>query len=1033
MAVDIDSLQIEIEATASDADKKIQGLVGSLNALKTALGGMGNTGLGKLASQMKAINKAAEQADDISDKIRNLAQAVTGLRDLGNVRVTKDLSTRIRDLAISCMAFTDDTIDRIGRMAGALTELALAANAMRGFRFPGNTIQNFIDSVNGPQDPEEIDSVGRSARGAEQSVHRLSSAFARLRDGIGRAGSAVAGFSKDVLKVGSKTLMTPFRDAYSAVQRLVGGIKNLERMFGRILVYRAIRTIIKEITQAVREGINNLYQWSAAFNGEFSRSMDRAATSLQYFKNSVGAAMAPLINALVPILEIVIDKIVEFINLLNQLFARLFGATYWTRAIKGSAKFADTVGKGNKALQKMKDYMLGIDELNVFNDNKASGGSGGASAPDYGGMFEDVYEFDPGVFDFAEQIKKAIKKGDWAGAGKLIAEKINSIFNPQKWGNFGKKVGTWINNGLQFLRGIIGNINFRQVGQAVASALNGVLSNIDFTNAGRLWAELKLMLPKFLIGVLETADWGLIGTSVHDFITGALNGISDWVADVDWAQLGYDLIDGICDFIEKLDIVDILKSLGILLLRIGNAVSQLIIGMLQRVVEEIDPTGTLSDLFDFEGAKADLNKQTDEWVAKIKETQKKADDALKPTTIGGVDSNKRIIGKTTGIKTANNTVAEAKEAQKAIDSATKKTKAKTTTSFIDVKSVAKGSKGAANAVAQAAIEAAKKVKGETDSINEYIPQSAKNGSRKTKEQFSGVANWFKTNVTDKIGKAFGNVFDEGSSSSLSSKSKSVVENIKKPFATVGKWFKQNVTDKIGSHFDELNGDKSTSLKTKGKETVSGVKSAFDPFSGWVKKNVTDPTVKTFSDAYGDIKSVFTGTGTENELTKAVTDAIAGPIKGLAAGITKAVTVPVDAINETIIALKKFKIGGVQPFNYLKTVKGTTVQMYAGGGFPTSGEIFIARENGLPELVGRIGNQAAVANNGQIEEGIARATEQANEGTIRALYNVAEQLIRAIEENATEVLIGDEQIGRANDRYQSTKGTNSSRGAFAYAR
>lgn len=50
--------------------------------------------------------------------------------------------------------------------------------------------------------------------------------------------------------------------------------------------------------------------------------------------------------------------------------------------------------------------------------------------------------------------------------------------------------------------------------------------------------------------------------------------------------------------------------------------------------------------------------------------------------------------------------------------------------------------------------------------------------------------------------------------------------------------------------------------------------------------------------------------------------------------------------------------------------------YASGGFPTSGQLFYARENGIPEMVGKIGNQTAVANNGQIEKGIADAVYKA---------------------------------------------------------
>jgi hypothetical protein len=48
---------------------------------------------------------------------------------------------------------------------------------------------------------------------------------------------------------------------------------------------------------------------------------------------------------------------------------------------------------------------------------------------------------------------------------------------------------------------------------------------------------------------------------------------------------------------------------------------------------------------------------------------------------------------------------------------------------------------------------------------------------------------------------------------------------------------------------------------------------------------------------------------------------------------------------------------------------------AGGGLVDTGEVFIARESG-PELVGRFGNQTAVANNEQIIQGIASGVASA---------------------------------------------------------
>ena len=117
-----------------------------------------------------------------------------------------------------------------------------------------------------------------------------------------------------------------------------------------------------------------------------------------------------------------------------------------------------------------------------------------------------------------------------------------------------------------------------------------------------------------------------------------------------------------------------------------------------------------------------------------------------------------------------------------------------------------------------------------------------------------------------------------------------------------------------------------------------------------------------------------------------------------------------------IKLPHFSIIGA--FNLdQKTTPKINVSWYANGGFPDYGEMFIARESG-PELVGRIGNRTAVANNDQIVEGIATA----NEGVVNAIYAMARQIVRAIEDQTTEVYVEDDltaQQNRQNKMYGKT--------------
>lgn len=71
--------------------------------------------------------------------------------------------------------------------------------------------------------------------------------------------------------------------------------------------------------------------------------------------------------------------------------------------------------------------------------------------------------------------------------------------------------------------------------------------------------------------------------------------------------------------------------------------------------------------------------------------------------------------------------------------------------------------------------------------------------------------------------------------------------------------------------------------------------------------------------------------------------------------------------------------------------GPGVQGHATGGFPKSGQLFVARENGLPEMVGKWGGKAAVANNAQITQGISQAVQSGMRSCLAPLVNSMTQM------------------------------------------
>lgn len=127
MAVDIDSLQIEIEATSGDAASKIDQLATALTNLKSAAkGGAG------LTSVTKRLREIVSSASGASDAGRNISQMVSALKGLSQIKTPKGLSSlanQLNKLKVSVSGANGSEI------ASAMTALS---NGVRAFSNIGN-------------------------------------------------------------------------------------------------------------------------------------------------------------------------------------------------------------------------------------------------------------------------------------------------------------------------------------------------------------------------------------------------------------------------------------------------------------------------------------------------------------------------------------------------------------------------------------------------------------------------------------------------------------------------------------------------------------------------------------------------------------------------------------------------------------------------------------------------------------------------------------------------------------------------------
>ena len=360
--INIDKLQIEVSASSEDATKKIRSLASAFRSLKKSLSE--NGAVSTMANALESLSFSVGDAKNIAEMAKSIKDVGRQEKKVGNVADYL--------LGISKMDFSNLT--SASNVIGELAEIATSVRSVT--RVPQT--QNTEPSDAGEEEAERTNetlknqiSLWRDLRGWMQNYSAESEetgkSLERLRDGI--------------------------RFTNGNLSQFLSSLK-------RIMLYRAIRSIIKGITSSVKEGIQNLSAYSRLVGTDFHRSLDAIATDALYIKNSFASAAAPLISAVKPAIDAIADAAHNALNWVAQLMAALSGQSTYSKAVKSATKYGDAVAKAASAAKK---FLLGIDELNVIDAKET---------PDYSSMFEETElesRFKAIADKFAE-VKKAIQE-----------------------------------------------------------------------------------------------------------------------------------------------------------------------------------------------------------------------------------------------------------------------------------------------------------------------------------------------------------------------------------------------------------------------------------------------------------------------------------------------------------------------------------------------------------------------------------------------------------------------------------------------
>jgi len=470
---EIDKLEIKISTNATAATNRINKLIASLEKLK---------GIG-------ALDNLIDTASKLDVVMKPLASSVNGM----NRAMTKSARG------------TAKAIEQGKAAAEKMEESTARVTA---------------------EVEEQTGAAQKLGEVTQESAVNTESALSRIVPILKTVGTYTASVAKQAVKIAAFPF-TAIGKGLSSIGSKIGGILH---QIMRMLKMRIYRLIAKQIIEGFTTGINNAYMWANAVGNRFAPSMDRLATAALYLKNSLGAMVMPLINAVAPAIDYIIDKFVDLLNVANRLFALLTGASTWTKAIKYPQAFAESANDATGAAQALEQEIitiLGLDEINPLNGANDTGrgrGSAGSIADDYSSMFQEVEVASESLGAFFDPIKKA-----WDNVGSKTLKSMQSAFDKCKSAAeaVGNSFWTVWQNGtgqqtIEHLLTILSNI-FDFVGNIAAAFERGWNLNGNGTKIIQsLWNILNDVLLMFNKITAATAQWAA-GLNLGPIITSFKN------------------------------------------------------------------------------------------------------------------------------------------------------------------------------------------------------------------------------------------------------------------------------------------------------------------------------------------------------------------------------------------------------------------------------------------------------------------------------------------------------------------------------
>lgn len=925
----LDELYIEIETKSEKAESKIDDLIQDLTKLKSALNGINDTGLSKLLNKLDSLK---------SNSLSRLANSVKSLsnsdldkfsKNLGTVRSELDKFGNLGDGINNAGKGLNNLSKGAQRLSGVNIETTVGAlksiyNEISKFDTLSAKLANVASGLNG------VGSAAKTAASAANSIpsQRVgnplptrtsaptdevnSGAFAATNAEVKKATKQMSRLKSalsSVQKIGSKAgkaIVNGFKKVPSAISKVHNGLKKLRSSLKS--TGKSGRSMGQFLKEAFRGTLvyGGMFMALSAVMNSVTEGFQNMALGSERFNKT----MSSLATSTLYMRNSLASALAPALNAIAPIVERL--ADGFAKVTEKMGMFlARLTGQGSytKAVKTQVDYAASLDKT-------------GESADD--------------AKKKAEELKKTVSGFDELNLIKTQADDTSSSTSSSD--KYEKPTGNFIDVPAissfgDRLRSAIEAQDFEGIGSLFAEKVNGIVNKINEVD----WSSVTEKIGTTLTGITTAfnsffsgLDWAGLSAGINSAISSVINGLNTFITGTDWAGLATGVGNGINLIFSALDTI----FTGFDFASAGTAFANSVNGLFSSVSWE-GIGKTISD--GIHGIAEFLNNALTgiDWQG--------VGNALMDA-LNGIDWD--TMGEDLGLLLGNLFVAAADLLTGIIEDLPELIDGLVNGLFAAVQAIPWGEVSRATfellgaalgALAKTGIDSIlrqfKVIEDFCQSVQDYFSQYFSWGDSPDEiinglfqginDALSDIGQWIEDNIflpfMDGFNEAFG-ITGKNASTVLEESGMTLTEALKKGIGII--W------DKVKDKFNKFKTDvaawfnsKLTDFKNFGSEIITKIRDGIGDI--WSKVS------QKFTDFKNKIKNFFSG-----------------------------------------LDIFKIKVS-YEPTTILgNTVNLPKLSFKASGGYVNSGEAFIARENGMPEMVGRIGNRTAVANNDQIVQAVS---------------------------------------------------------------